>query len=125
MSKKLKLPCIRGLKDFQKKGCPGKHWDKATGEGCPAWKEYTQPGEPGKPPNIIKGCIDNLSEHWQFEALKMLEGNQRATESLRNGVCEEVNGQIYPKMDRAVLNLVAMLQQEKENRLLSASLIQE
>ena len=106
-------PCIRGLKEF-KKGCPEKFWDGQ--EGCPAWKEYTIPGEPGKPPEIMKDCIDMFSEHWQFQALKMLEGNQQATESFRNGMCEEVDGQVYPKMDRAVLGLVSILQRQKEDR---------
>jgi hypothetical protein len=116
MPKRNKRPCIRGLKDFQKSGCPEKHWDGQ--DGCPAWKEYTVPGEPSKPPKIIKDCIDCLSEHWQFEALKMLEGNQMATESFRNCMCEEVAGQVVPKMDRAVMELVSILQREKEDRAL-------
>ncbi len=56
-----KRPCIRGLKEFQKSGCPEKHWDGK--EGCPAWKEYTIPGGEGKPPVIMKDCIDMLSEY--------------------------------------------------------------
>ena len=117
---KNKRPCIRGLKDFNKNGCPEKYWDKATGEGCPAWKEYTiSTAEEGKPPRIIKDCIDVLAEYWSFEALKMLEGNQRATESFRNGMCESgPDGKVYPKMDRAVIELVSMLQSQKEDQAL-------
>jgi hypothetical protein len=105
-------PCIRDLKPF-KKGCPEKCWDKVS--GCPAWKEYTVPGEAGKPPVILKDCIDNLSENWQFEALKLLEGNQQATETFRNGMCETVGGKVVPKMDRAVLSLVSTIQRRKED----------
>lgn len=106
---KIIIPCIRGLKRFEKPGCPEKWFDRATGEGCPAWKEYTIPGEDGKPPTILKGCIDTLSEYWQFEAIKMMEGNQIATESLRNGLCEEVNGETRPKPDAATMALFGVL----------------
>ena len=114
---KNKRPCIKGLKDFQKRGCPEKYWDKLTGEGCPAWKEYTVPAEqPDKPPRVIKDCVEMLSEYWHFEALKLLEGNQKATESFRNGMCEAgPDGQIYPKVDRGVLGLMSMLQRQKED----------
>jgi|FLOH01.1.fsa_nt_gi hypothetical protein len=105
-------PCIRGLSVF-KKGCPEKYWDGSG--GCPAWKEYTIPSEGGKP-IIIKDCIDVLKEHWQFESLKLLEGNQKATESFRNGMCEEVDGRVYPKMDRAIISLMSIIQREQEDR---------
>jgi len=104
-------PCIRGLKEF-KKGCPEKCWDKLS--GCPAWKEYTVPGEHGKPPVILKDCIDNLSEHWQFEALRLLESNQQATETFRNGMCETVNGKTVPKMDRASLSLLNVIKHQRQ-----------
>jgi len=107
-------PCIRGLKAF-KKGCPEKAWNGS--DGCPAWKEYTIPQTDGKP-IILRDCIDGLSEHWRFEALKLLEGNQKATESFRNGMCESApDGKVYPKMDRAVLGLVEILQTEQRKRL--------
>jgi len=111
MFKKPVRPCIRGLQCFQKSGCPEKYWDKATGEGCPAWKEYTVPSEATKP-IIIKDCIDMLSEHWQFEALKLLEGNQRATESFRNGMCDVgPDNRVYPKSDMATLSLLNVFQE--------------
>jgi hypothetical protein len=101
-------PCIRGLKEF-KKGCPEKYWDGKS--GCPAWKEYTVPQEDGKP-IIIKGCIDCLSEHWLFEAIRLLEGNQKATESFRNGMCETgQDGKVRPKPDAGVLSLLGLIQQ--------------
>ncbi|WP_320040750.1 hypothetical protein [uncultured Desulfobacter sp.] len=119
MSKKVIRPCIRGLKRFEKCGCPEKYFDPATGEGCPAWKEYTIPGAPDEMPNIIKDCIDCLSEHWRFESLKLLEGNQVATESLRNGICEEgPDGFVCPKPNRDVLALAAAI--NAENKTLKA-----
>ncbi len=108
MLKKHNPPCIQGLKAFQKNGCPRQLFDEYTGEGCQAWKEYSTPGEPGKPPETLKGCSLLLAEHWQFEALKMLEGNQQATENLRNGLCQRgPDGQIYPKANPVALNLMA------------------
>ncbi len=102
-------PCIRGLKEF-KKGCPEKYWDGKS--GCPAWKEYTIPGDNGQKPCVIKDCIDCLSEHWQFEALKLLEGNQKATESFRNGMCQTgPDGKDYPKPDPGTLSLLRLVQE--------------
>jgi hypothetical protein len=99
-------PCIRNLDRFKKTGCPEKYWDGHS--GCPAWKEYTIPGEDGQKPQVIKDCIDCLSEHWQFEALRLLEGNQRATESFRNGMCEQgPDGRVYPKADLAMISLLS------------------
>ncbi len=108
MPKKRNPPCTGSQdKGFLKNGCPEKYWDGQS--GCPKWKEYTQPGESGKSPAIIKGCTDILLEHWQFEALKMLEGNQQATESFRNGMCETINGVTQPKLnagDEALLTIL-------------------
>lgn len=115
-------PCIRGLKVF-KKGCPEKFWDGK--EGCPAWKEYTIPQEGGNPPVVIKDCIDILSEFWQHEALKLLEGNQRATEHFRNDMCETgPDGKVYPKADIGTLTVVAKLnelQQPLESKLIGGN----
>ncbi|MCG8551841.1 MAG: hypothetical protein MI799_15670 [Desulfobacterales bacterium] len=122
MLKKEIRPCIRGLRRFEKLGCPEKAWARETGEGCPAWKEYTIPGEEGKPPIVIKDCIDSLSEHWKFESLKLLEGNQVATESLRNGMCEQgPGGEVVPKLNRGLMSLAAAI--NNGNRLLSSDLI--
>lgn len=110
---KNKRPCVRGLKDFQKNGCPEKYWN--GNEGCPAWKEYTIPGKPGDPPTVIKDCIDMLSEYWQFESLKLLEGNQKATESFRNGMCEVApDGKTYPKADQGIMQLLWLMQNKNQ-----------
>lgn len=107
----MKRPCIRGLKEF-KKGCPEKAWNGS--DGCPAWKEYTIPQDDSKP-ILIKDCIDCLQEHWQFESLKLLEGNQRATESFRNGMCEQAgDGQVYPKTTKALLQLAGVIDQFRQ-----------
>lgn len=116
MTKKGKRTCIKGLPDF-KNGCPEKHG--VYPDGCPAWKEYTVSQDNHNGPVVIRDCVDVLKERWQFEALKLLEGNQRATESFRNGMCETAkDGQVYPKVDRAVLELVLFLQRAKEDQLL-------
>lgn len=106
---KHKRPCIRNLDCFKKTGCPEKAWDGQ--EGCPAWKEYIVPQEGDKPPTIIKDCIDILKEHWAFEALKLLEGNQQATESFRNGMCETgPDGRVYPKPDAGICSLLSIIE---------------
>lgn len=110
-------PCIRGLERFRKTGCPEKYWDGNS--GCPAWKEYTIPGEGERKPQAIKDCIDVLKENWQFEALRLLEGNQRATESFRNGMCETASdGKVYPKADVGMMTLLSIIEHQK-NRLLT------
>jgi len=126
MTKKPKRPCVRGLKDFKKTGCPERCWDRATGEGCPAWKEYTIPTvEKGKPPIIRKDCIDIHQEHWQFESLKLLEGNQQATEGFRNDMCETgPDGKVYPKSDIrtvALITKLAEIQHPRESKLIGGN----
>lgn len=91
MSKK---PCIRDLSYFKKKGCPEKEWNGEI--GCPAWATLKDKNQRV----INEGCIDTLNFFINFEALKCLEGNQHATESLRNGMVETDNqGNTRPKMD--------------------------
>ncbi len=113
MPRKKNPPCLRNIDRFRRSGCPQKTWDGT--EGCQAWVERTFPGEPGKNPTIVRLCMDIWSLDYQLEMLKLLEGNQQATESFRNGMCEEVAGQVVPKMDRAVLRLAGILQRQKED----------
>jgi len=73
-------PCIRGLKRFEKKGCPQRKWDGE--DGCPAWIEdwVVEKGE-----RIQKGmCVDMWIPLYLRFSLGLLEGNQQATESNRN-----------------------------------------
>ncbi|MCP3686566.1 MAG: hypothetical protein GY861_28340 [bacterium] len=111
MTKKIKRPCIRGLKEFSKGGCPEKGYDKVDGSGCPAWKEYTIPPPcKSKGPITLKDCIDGLSEYWQFEALKLLEGNQAATESFRNNMSTATG----PKPDPALVHIATMMENQQK-----------
>jgi len=76
-------PCIRGLKRFDKKGCPQKGWNGK--EGCPAWIELavSSIGNPLKK-EIKKQCLDLWLWEFQWAELGQLEGVQRATEGNRN-----------------------------------------
>lgn len=117
LKKAKKQPCIRGLKEFRTTGCPREAWDKKTGTGCPAWREYYQKLPDGSKRLMAKDCIDLLSEFWLHELLKTNETVIKTTESFRDGMCEAVDdGRVVPKMDRAVLGLVSILQREKEDR---------
>ena len=109
----IKRPCVQGLKCFEKSGCPEAGFDATTGKGCPAWREYIIGT---KPPTNIKECSFLLQEHWQFESLKLLEGNQCATESLRNGLCETVGGKTVPKVDRGMLYMIGEMQKAQLDR---------
>ena len=103
----MKPPCIRGLKQFDKKGCPCKTWDGE--EGCPAWVEMpvVDNDNPQKQ-SFERMCVDL----WIFKVLwhsnGLLEGNQKATESFRNGMCEvdPNTKEVRPKMD---IGTIAML----------------
>jgi len=74
--------CIRGLKEF-KKGCPQRLWTPQDNSGCPAWKIYEFENG-GK----MENCIDILMEYWTFELVKLAEGTQVTTQSLKNRICD-------------------------------------
>jgi len=78
-----KPPCIRGLKRFEKKGCPQKIWDGE--EGCPAWIELTvsQKGNPLQK-EIKRQCLDLWMFDFSWASMGQMEGMQQATESNRN-----------------------------------------
>jgi len=110
-------PCIRNLERFRKSGCPQKVWDGK--EGCPAWKELlvTPRNEPLKPKDKIGRCIDEWNLELQLTALGLMEGNQQATESFRNGMVEEgKDGKIYPKPDRGIVALLSLFQKLQERQ---------
>lgn len=76
-------PCIRGLKRFEKKGCPQKGWDGK--EGCPAWKELVVASRDNPlKKEIQKKCIDLWLWEFQWAGMGQREGLQQATESNRN-----------------------------------------
>jgi len=113
-----KIPCDCNNPRFIKKGCPQETFDPKTGDGCTKWKEYYQQLTPGGPKTLlIKGCTDILQEHWAFEKVKLLETLVKTNESFRNGMCETADdGNVYPKMDRAVLSLVGQIQRQREDK---------
>lgn len=112
---KNKPPCIRNLKAF-KNGCPEIGWDGKN--GCSAWIEVPYVSDnPDDPPVIIKSCIDIVTFDINLKMLKLLAGNQQATESLRNGLCEDVGGKTEPKPDKAVTHLLYLLTQSHNKRL--------
>ena len=105
-----KPPCIRNLTRF-KKGCPKKGWD--GNEGCSAWIEMTAPDPDNPMKKIIdKGCLDTMSFKIQYTQLQLLEGNQKAIESFRNGmVQEDENGKTAPKINP---NIAALYMTQKD-----------
>ena len=57
-----------------------------------------------------EACIDIWSWEFQWASLGLLEGNQAAIESFRNGMCEQTeDGKVMPKVDRATVELLRML----------------
>lgn len=110
-------PCIRNIYRFRKSGCPECKWDGEN--GCTAWIEqvYDSPN-PDDEPIIVKSCMDLISYDISLKMLKLLEGNQQATESFRNGMCEVVGGKVEPKPDRGVVHLLGLLTQKHNSQLL-------
>lgn len=110
-----KPPCIRGLQEF-KKGCPQKSWDGK--EGCPAWKELiiSKRGNPLEKETKAQ-CISEWSFEFQWATMGLLEGNQQAVESFRNGMLQiDNNGKAEPKPDPVtiiLLNLIKDIQQRQ------------
>lgn len=101
-------PCIRGLKRFEKKGCPQMEWNGR--EGCPAWIDIQLPIQGGKEQLKIKECVDMYQVRLQYSTNALLEGNQQAIESFRNGmVYPAQDGQCYPKPDPATAELICKL----------------
>lgn len=110
-------PCIRDLFRFRKKGCPQKSWD--GDDGCECWLKQAYDNEdPTKPPIIVEACMDKILFDIEMKKLRLLEGNQQATEKLRNGLCESVGGKTIPKADPAVESLVCALTNLHNRKLL-------
>jgi len=110
-------PCIRNLERFKKSGCPQKPWDGQ--EGCPAWIEIliTPKNEPMKPKDKIGKCIDHWNIELQLTALGLMEGNQQATESFRNGMIEiDKDGNAYPKADLGTMALIKLLHESQKRQ---------
>jgi len=109
------FPCIKNLESFKKKGCPQKIWDGK--EGCPCWIEMpvTNRGNPLKK-EIRKQCIDLWMWEFQWAMLGLLEGNQQAVESFRNGMVEVgPDNKDRPKSDPGIIALIKLVE-DAQNR---------
>ena len=93
-----KPPCIRGIV----KRCPEKTWDGQ--DGCPAWIERNTLTKGGEQ-QIVKQCLDLWVFKMLWDQCGLLEGNQQAVESFRNGMCQEFNGEVMPKPDPVMVAL--------------------
>jgi len=113
----VKTPCIRNLDPFRKKGCPQKIWS-ADGEGCPCWIEMDVASrENPQKREIKKDCIDLWQFSFQWAMLGLLEGNQRATESFRNGMVQPgEDGKDHPKPDPATVQLYKLFDTMKNEQ---------
>lgn len=111
-----KKPCIRDLKMFRKSGCPEKEWDGK--EGCPAWKQLIISSRENPQKKEVKSqCIDLWMFELQWASLGVMEGNQQATESFRNGmIYMSQDGKLYPKSDPALVALLQMAYENKEEQ---------
>ena len=103
-----KIPCIRGLKEYKRHGCPCMLFNKDTGKGCPAWIEIgvTALDDPNSPVKNEGHCVDIWNSKLLHDAIKRLAGVQQATESFRNNMSTEQG----PKPDPAVIKLGALLE---------------
>lgn len=115
----MKSPCIRNLERFKKSGCPQKIWDGQ--EGCPCWIEMPVANRENPLKKEIKrNCVDLWQFDFQWAMLGLLEGNQQATESFRNGMIEtREDGKDYPKPDSGILLLLDIFKTLQQNQVIS------
>jgi hypothetical protein len=102
-----KPPCIRGLHAFRN-GCPQHAWNGDT--GCPAWVERDMMQKGGADKIHVAECVDMFMSRMAWDRNGLLEGNQQAVESFRNGMVFTANGQTHPKPDPAVAKMAMELQ---------------
>ena len=98
-------PCIRGLKCFEKKGCPLAEYNKDTEEGCPAFifMDISEINNPASKKRVGK-CVDIWQHELKLRELALLEGNQQAVESFRNGMLYiDQEGRTQPRSTQASL----------------------
>jgi len=106
-----KPPCIRGLRRYQKSGCPEKFWDGE--DGCPCWIELAAPRRDNPQKKVVeKKCLDIWSFEFLWASLGYLEGNQQATESFRNNMTVEGS----PKADPASAELLLLFKKLQEKQ---------
>jgi hypothetical protein len=83
--------CIRGLKAF-KKGCP----EHCGPGGCPAWIEREVPNKNGGTEKVAE-CLDLFMARMTWHTNAILQGNQKAIESFRNGMVAKSGSTTMPK----------------------------
>ena len=112
-----KVPCVRDLKMFRRSGCPQKEWDGE--EGCPMWKEMSVgTRENPQKKEVRKQCIDVWQFDFSWAMLGLLEGNQQAIETFRNGmIYQDESGNLQPKPDPTTLALAHVINVASENRI--------
>ena len=119
----MKPPCTRNLGHFKETGCPEREFNSNDGTGCPLWIEFEAPTREN--PQVRqknKMCVDRWYWLFMWSIIGYLEGNQAATESFRNAMCEAdpvdpLNPNLVrPKADKATMALFHILQEERENR---------
>jgi hypothetical protein len=114
--KKRNPPCIRGLKRFEKAGCPQKTWDGEN--GCQCWKKLiiAKRGNPLEK-ELKEQCIDLWVFEFQWANMGQNEAQINLYERLNNGLLmEDTNGQLVPKPDMVSLNITKSLIQTNEQR---------
>lgn len=113
---KNKPPCIRNLEKFKKSGCPEKQWDGE--EGCPAWIELSVADRDNSTKREVKKqCLDKWLWEFNWAMLGLLEGNQQAIETFRNGMVQTTDdGQVVPRPDPAVVSLLGFFNKLEETQ---------
>lgn len=110
-------PCIRNIKTFEKSGCPEQSWNGSY--GCSAWCEIPYDSvDPEKGTKIVKACVDMIQLDIGIKTLALLEGNQQATESLRNGMCEQTPNGIRPKSSLTLEQFIVTITQAHNAKLI-------
>lgn len=109
-------PCIRNLDKFRKSGCPQRSWDRE--DGCSAWIELSiSIREKPNKREIKKQCLDKWLWDFNWAMLGLLEGNQQAIETFRNGMVQKTkDGQVVPKPDPAVVLLLSFFEELKNKQ---------
>lgn len=108
-------PCIRGLKQFNK-GCPEMTYNPNTGLGCPAWQEIDMATKGGQDKIEIRECLDLYTARLLYHNNCLLESNQQALESFRNGMLwKDEKGNIVPKPGHSDIVLYNLLEHIKAN----------
>ena len=105
-------PCLRNLHQFRK-GCPQREWNGE--DGCTAWIDVHLPTKGGNETIHVKECLDLHMARLVFHTNCLLEGNQQAMETFRNGMVEQdSNGNIRPKSSPAELALYHAVQKQAQ-----------